>query len=69
METVAVVLHANEGETGKKAGPASVDVNPFTAPACKMSGLKDANSMFSGPNPFPPSTLFGGYSKARFKKL
>ena len=45
METVAVVLHANEGETGKKkARPASVDVNPFTAPAYKISGLKDART-------------------------
>ena len=46
METVAVVLHANEGETGKKnkPRPASVDVNHFTAPAYKMSGLKDART-------------------------
>ena len=24
-------------------------INPFTAPACKISGLYDANSVFSGP--------------------
>ena len=24
-------------------------INPFTDPACKISGLHDANSIFSGP--------------------
>ena len=34
------------------------DLNPFTAPACKISGLKDArNSILSGPIAHLPSAL------------
>ena len=31
------------------SSPESGLVNPFIAPACKISGLKDADSIFSGP--------------------
>ena len=33
----------------ERYGFCSSGLNPFTASACKMSGLNDANSIFSGP--------------------